>query len=310
MEVYYDMENIARDQNAILTVGSFDGVHLGHRYVLQELQARAKARSSSSTLVTFKPHPKFVLPRSRDNAFKVLTTMEERAEILAELGLDRLAVVPFTPEFANTPAEAFIENILFEKIGFSEIIVGFDHAFGRNREGNIETFRRLGKKLSFEVRELRELRKDERQLSSTSIRALLREGRVAEARSALGRNYALSGMVVRGDGRGKSLNFPTANLAPLSEKKLVPGRGVYAVLVFLGESRYAGMMNIGVRPTFRCSGQTIEVHIFNFDRNIYDEKVKVEFVSKIRDEQKFSGAAELVSQLNRDKAKSIEILRN
>lgn len=310
MEVYQDIKNVVRQPEAVLTVGSFDGLHLGHQFVLEELKARSRAVGAMSTLVTFKPHPKFVIGGGEDPDFRVLTTIAEKINILESLGLERLVVVPFTEEFAKTSAEEFIESILFERIGFKEIIVGYDHAFGRNREGNSDTFRRLGTKLNFAVTELEAVRGDDTEISSTEIRRLLHEGRVENVMSKLGRYYFMIGSVVKGEGRGAEFGFPTANLELGDEKKLVPANGVYAVLVSLEGKKYKGMMNIGVRPTFDETQKISEVHIFDFDRRIYTRKLKVEFVQKIRNEQRFDGASKLVGQLKLDKIKSVQILSN
>jgi len=310
MELYRDIEHVVRQPNACLTVGSFDGLHLGHQYVVQKLVERATSEDSLSTLVTFEPHPKIVLGGGDDHDFRVLTTIEEKTDLLDSLGLGRLVVVPFTQDFAKTTAEQFIRDILFERVGLKEIIVGYDHAFGRDREGNIETFRRLGAQLSFAVTELEEIRSKGDQVSSTRIRHLLHEGRVDEVKRGLGRRYSMTGTVVKGVARGIVLGFPTANLDVGDDKKLLPANGVYAVLVDLNGREYGGMMNIGVRPTFGRSQITAEVHIFNFDRRIYNRTLKVQFVQKIRDEQRFAGASKLAAQLKLDKIRSDEILSN
>jgi len=308
MEIYWTLQSVKKNQDSVLTVGTFDGVHLGHQFILRELRERAAARGAQTTLVTFEPHPQLVLHSPGKPSIQILTTIDEKIDILQKLALDRLVVIEFTREFANTSSEAFVENILFNAIGFHEIVIGYDHAFGKNREGDITTLKKMSTKLGFRVAELSAYHIDNTVASSTYIRDLLKAGKVKAASKYLGRNYSLTGTVTRGDGRGKTLQFPTANIALDSNYKLMPRDGVYAVFARIGEERVKGMMNIGMRPTFDSLVHVLEVHIFEFNREIYGEKLTVEFVDRIRDEIRFTNADELVKQLDRDKSKSLLLL--
>ncbi|HEX9653412.1 MAG TPA: bifunctional riboflavin kinase/FAD synthetase [bacterium] len=310
MEVFRDLSGVRKDRECVLTVGTFDGVHRGHQFIIAELKKRAQAGGLRTTLVTFEPHPQLVLKSSAKPALQILTTIAEKLQILEQLNLDRVVVIEFTREFASTSSQDFVRRILFESIGFQEIVIGHDHAFGKNREGDIATLRQLAAEIGFRVDELPAFTIDDGVISSTAIRNLLHDGRVQEANRYLGQNYSLSATVIKGEGRGKRLNFPTANLKPDAESKLIPGDGVYAVHLKIAERLFKGMMNIGVRPTFGEMKHTIEVHIFNFDDAIYGKHLTVYFVDKIRDEMRFAGPAELIKQLEEDKTKSLKILQN
>lgn len=310
MEIFWDLKGVKRNQNSVLTVGTFDGVHLGHQFILAELKKRAGRRGAQSTLVTFRPHPQLVLKSSNKPNLKILTTVEEKISILKAIDIDRVVVIQFTKEFSNTTSNDFVQNILFNNIGFSEIVIGHDHAFGKNRAGNIRTLKMLGVKLGFTIDELPAYTVNGVVVSSSKIRELLKEGKIKEANKLLGHNYLFSGKVVKGDGRGTHLQFPTANVRPLSEVKLMPPDGVYAVFVYLEGGKYKGMMNIGVRPTFGTMQHTIEIHILDFTQDIYNEILTVEFVDRIRSEIPFSNSDELVNQLENDRRRSLNILEN
>jgi riboflavin kinase/FMN adenylyltransferase len=308
MEVFWDLKAVKRQAEAVLTVGTFDGIHRGHRFIIDELRKMALSRGLTTTLVTFRPHPQVVLRSSDKPPLKILTTIDEKIELLRALGLDRVVVIKFDHQFSRISSVDFVRRILFDRIGFSHIALGHDHAFGRDREGNIDTLRKLAAEMDFEVEKLPAFRLDEQNVSSTSIRNLLLDGKVSEANHLLGRNYSLSGQVVQGDGRGKDLNFPTANIRCDSENKLIPGNGVYAVYVRYKGERLPGMMNIGVRPTFGETSHTIEVHIMGFDRDIYGESLTIDFVERIRNEMRFDTPQALVNQLVQDREMSKAIL--
>ncbi len=311
MEVYRDLQKIRKEQNSVLTVGSFDGIHLGHQFILDHLRQQARDLNAMSTLVTFSPHPKLVLQSaSAHDGHKILSTIAEKLEILQDMDIDRVVVIPFTREFSQTPSDEFVQDILFEVIGFKKIIIGYDHAFGRNREGGSQTLKELGNKLGFEVEELPEFKNKPYVLNSTNIRRFLSEGNVREAARALGRNYRLSGIVRKGNQRGHKLAYPTANIEPIAREKLIPARGVYAVCVHYAGKKLKGMMNIGVRPTFNETSVSLEVHIFDFNQNLYGKEIAVEFVDCIREEQQFSRPEELIKQLHIDKKNSLKILSN
>lgn len=308
MDIFWDINSVKRYQNSVLTVGTFDGVHLGHQFILKELKRRANKPDTQTTLVTFRPHPQLVLKSLDKPKLQILTTIEEKIDILKASNINRVVVINFTEEFSKISSHDFVHKILFEKIGFNEIVIGHDHAFGKNREGGISTLRTLALELGFKVDELPALRVEGKVVSSSEIRGLLREGKVERASKLLGRNYFFSGQVVKGDGRGKSLSFPTANIKPASEDKLIPQDGVYAVYTHLGGEKYQGMMNIGSRPTFGALPHTVELHIFDFDKSIYGQNLKIEFVGKIRNEIRFANPHDLVQQLEKDKERSLAIL--
>ena len=312
MEIFWELRSVTKNPNSILTVGTFDGVHRGHLYIINELKKRAEKCKCITTLVTFHPHPQVVLKSPDKPTLKILTTIEEKLELLEKSGLNRVVIIHFTRKFAKTPAQEFVKSILHKTIGFREIVIGYDHAFGKDRQGNIETLQQLGAELNFKVDKLEPFVVDGMVVSSTLIRNLLLDGKVKLANKLLGRFYFLQGKVVKGEGRGQFLNFPTANIEIDSQDKLIPQDGVYTVLVTLEDGKkYQGMMNIGYRPTFNQQKleHTLEVHIFDFNQSIYNKKIKIEFVDKIRDEKKFSSPDELINQLKQDKEKSLTILQ-
>ena len=293
---------IEKNDQSLVTVGTFDGVHLGHQSIIKYLVDRAKKQDALSVAVSFDPHPRQVV---KGEAIPLLSTIEERATAFEKLGLDRFIVIPFTKDFANTSAEEFVVDILVNRIGLKEIIIGHDHGFGKGREGDKELLASLGKDHSFAVDVIpaQELELDI--VSSTRIRSEIQEkGNVALVTKLLGRPYSLSGSVVEGDGRGATIGFPTANIKVNHPQKIVPMRGVYAVLVHLFDGRARmGMLNIGNRPTFDGEGERIEVHIFDLDESLYGQDIRVEFVRRIREEKKFNSVEALVQQLSKDKVR-------
>lgn len=295
----FGWDDIARDDQSVVTVGTFDGVHRGHRVILDHLLERADERGGSSTLVSFDPHPRSVV---REQEVPLLTTVEERAAILETMGLDRFVVIPFSPEFAQKPPEAYVEDVLVERIGLQEITVGYDHRFGRKRAGDVDLLRECGERFGFAVDVIPPQKVDQDVVSSRRIRSLLaEEGNVARAADLLGRSYELNGTVARGEGRGRQIGFPTANIALDDPRKLVPKRGVYATLVTLPDgTTCGGMMNIGRRPTFDEMEVTVEVHLFDFEGDLYGERLSVQFLQRLRDEQKFDSADALAMQLSED----------
>jgi len=302
------LKDVKRDPNSVVTVGTFDGVHAGHRAIMDTVVEKAKERNARSIIVTFDPHPRDII-NPGETGIKLLTTLQERAEILNELGIDRMVVIPFDRDFSLLSSEEFIRDIIYEKIGVSEFVIGYDHHFGRNREGTIETVERLGKELGFESYVVSEKEVGEKSVSSTIIRnAISKDGEVAQAAELLQRPYRLNGTVVHGDKRGKKIGFPTANIKPGHTNKIIPKDGVYAVKVRVNGEMYDGMMNIGTRPTFEGKEKTLEVNLFKFNRNIYGKEVQVRFYERIRDEKKFDGKEALIEQLKQDKQQANEIL--
>lgn len=308
MIVSGDLSKKHFDKNSIVTVGTFDGVHLGHRKIIESLSEIAREKNLRKVVVTFNPHPRIAL--SDNNAgIKILTTIEEKINILERLGVDIVYVINFTKEFASTSAIDFYKNILIDGIGLSHLVIGYDHMFGKNREGNIETIKHLSDEFGFTYHRVEEFRMHGEIVSSSAIRKLLTVNDISKANEFLGSEYTLEGLVVVGDKRGSKIGFPTANISLTEPHKLIPGRGVYYVKVLTQDGReYDGMMNIGYRPTVRYESEMfLEVNIFDFDKDIYGEKIRIKFIEFLRDEIKFSSLEELIAQLNKDKEKSIKL---
>jgi len=307
MEVAHSKNEVRRQKNSIVTVGTFDGVHLGHQEILREVIRRASAKRSRSVCVTFDPHPKEVVVKG-GYSVEILTTVDERIEIFRELGFDLVLILNFTYEFSRQTPMQFYEKYLVNGIGISEEIEGYDHMFGRDREGGIEEMKRIGGTYGFLVNVLPPFTVDGEIISSTRIRHLLREGDVQRAARYLGRAYALDSSVVKGAGRGITLGFPTANLMPLSGRKLVPRDGVYFVQVVLENTSHYGMMNIGTRPTFETDHRrTIEVNLFDFHDNILGKRLRVQFLQRIRDEIRFASAEELRRRMEVDRQECLKM---
>ncbi|MFT4605976.1 MAG: riboflavin kinase/FMN adenylyltransferase [Rhodothermales bacterium] len=288
-----------RARSAVVTLGSFDGVHLGHQAILRFLVERARARKGPPVLVTFDPHPREVVS---GKAVGLLTTPQERAVLVAEFGVEETVILPFDRDMANMAAEAFVEQILVGQVGASSIVIGHDHGFGAGRRGNRVLLEQLGPSMGFEVDVIPAQAVDTTVVSSTVIRhALTETGDVARAESLLGRPYRWRGLVVDGDKRGRTIGYPTANLDPVAPRKIIPRAGVYAVTVRRGEDDLAGgMMNVGTRPTFGGVRQRQEVHLFDFQGDLYGEVLTVEFRERLRDERRFDGLEALVEQLKAD----------
>lgn len=300
MKREFGLEATTADDDAVVTIGTFDGVHRGHQAILRYLTDRAEQRNGVSTVVSFDPHPREVV---HSEFVPLLTTVDERAKLLEEYGLDRFVVIPFTESFAQLSPEAYVEEILLDHVGLKEVVIGYDHRFGRNREGDQAVLERLGQAHGFTVDVIPAQEVDHDVVSSSRVRELLAdEGDIQRATEMLGHPFSLAGTVERGEGRGRKLGFPTANLSLHDERKLVPQIGVYATRVQVGDTRhlYGGMMNIGRRPTFDGMDVTVEVHLLDFEGNLYGEAMRVEFLQRLRDEQKFDSPDALVAQLSRD----------
>lgn len=300
MKREFGLDAIIPNARSVVTVGTFDGVHRGHQAILRYLVKRAREREGLSTVVSFDPHPREVV---HDESVPLLTTIEERAALLEEYGLERFVVIPFTPSFAQLRPDAYVEDILLKRVGLKEIVIGYDHRFGRNREGDRNTLERLGEAHGFSVDVIPAQEVNHDVVSSSTIRTLLaEEGDVQRATEMLGHPYLLHGTVEKGEGRGRKLGYPTANLAIKDGRKLLPRVGVYATRVRVGNTApaYGGMMNIGRRPTFEGMDVTVEVHLLGFEGTLYGERLRVEFLQRLRDEQKFDSPDALVAQLSRD----------
>lgn len=298
---------IPRDCATVATVGTFDGVHRGHWAVLREICERADATKRRSLLVTFDPHPlRIVRP---EYAPPMLTSPIEKKEILAESGLDYAVFLNFTEELSRYKPRRFVEEILVGRMGVEELVIGYDHGFGRDREGDPETLRAIGKDLGFTVDVVPPVSVDQVAVSSSGIRDTLTKGRVADVIDSLGRPYSIRGIVVRGEGRGKNLGFPTANLAVMDSHKLIPPEGTYAVRGVLRDGTYAGALHMGPRPTFQGSPPSIELHLIDFNQDIYGEEVRVDFIERLRGVQRFEGVDVLLDQIREDVGQARTILK-
>ena len=299
MRVEVGFEQIRRDPSSVVTIGTFDGVHLGHLAIIRYLLERTTERDGISTLVTFYPHPREVI---QGRPVPVLTTIEERAAILEKIGLDRFVVIPFTKEFSRLPAEDFVADVLVNKVGVREVVIGYDHGFGHERKGNASLLREMGPRLGFEVDVIPVQVVDSHVVSSSEIRRSIERGDVETAAALLGRRYSMIGKVVAGDGRGRTIGFPTANLEIAHPQKIIPADGVYAVLVEIEDDvLHPGMMNIGVRPTVDGTTRKLEVHLIDFEEDLYGRELRVEFVGHMRPERKFASLEELTKQLSQDR---------
>jgi len=304
------LQHVEHNPNSVVTVGTFDGVHTGHRELLRIVVEKARSMNARSVVVTFDPHPREIL-QPGEQGIGLLTTPEERAELLADLGIDTMVVIPFNRDFSLMDSVTFIRDVIFGQIGLKAFIIGYDHHFGHNRSGDSSTIADLGKELGFSVDivQAQELN-DVVVSSSVARRSLIQDGNTELVKSLLDRSYRLSGIVIHGDARGRTIGFPTANLRLLDPRKIVPKPGVYAVRVEIPAGVFIGMMNIGIRPTFGDSFETrLEVHVIDFDGDLYGQKITVHFECRMRDEIKFNGINELVEQLQKDREFAIKLLK-
>jgi riboflavin kinase/FMN adenylyltransferase len=307
MQVYNDLNSIEKDENTVLTIGTFDGIHLGHREIIEKVKKEASFYGGRSFLVTFNPHPRKVV--SKSGKVNILSTLKEKKEILSSSGLENLFIINFTKEFSQISAEQFVTEYLIKSIGLKEIIIGYDHHFGKGRGGSIETLMEMGEQNNFIVDRINEVNINGDKISSTAIRNALADGNVKHANKLLGRYYSFSGEVVHGDKRGRTLGFPTANIKLDDEDKLLPALGIYVVEFFVKGNKHYGLLSIGRRPTFYNEGNIVpEVYIYSFDEDIYDEFVTVNVMQRLRGEEKFSSVENLVEQMNKDKEAGLEIL--
>jgi riboflavin kinase / FMN adenylyltransferase len=299
MQVHYGTENIEKLSNAVVTSGTFDGVHLGHQKILRRLVETAQSSGGEAVVLTFWPHPRMVVS-SDSQDLKLLSTIEEKIELLAQNGVNHLVVIPFTREFSELSSEAFIQQILVEKIGTKKLIIGYDHRFGRNREGGFEYLKDNAHRYGFEIEEITKQEIDNLTISSTKIRQSLISGATHVANELLGRSYSFSGLVAKGRQLGRTIGFPTANVQVPESFKLIPANGVYAVKINVRGQSHLGIMNIGNRPTVEGIGRTQEIFIFDFNADIYGEKLTAELLEFIRPEQKFDGLNALKAQIYED----------
>lgn len=289
-----------------MTVGTFDGVHLGHRKIIARMLDLAKKIKGESVIFTFDPHPRKVVAPG-ETSLRLLTTLEEKIALFEQSGIDHLIIYPFTPEFSQLTYEEFVENILVGQIHTKSLVVGYDHKFGKNRQGDFEFLKKCADRMDFQIEKLDVLLMNESHISSTKIRDAIQHGDFETANAFLGYPFALQGTVIEGQKLGRKIQFPTANVAASDPDKIIPGYGVYAVKVNIHDKTYMGMLNIGSRPTVNNNAdhRSIEVHIFDFDSDIYGEHIELIFFKKLREEQKFSSIDALKEQLAKDKTETI-----
>lgn len=308
MKVARGLGEVTRDPGSVVTVGTFDGVHLAHREIVREVVHRALMRETRSVVVSFDPHPRQVLGNA-GGGVELLTTVDERIDLLGSLQVQLLVLLPFTRAFSLLTPREFFTAYIVKGTGVGEVVVGYNHMFGRDRTAGVEDLVRMGQEFSFSVFGVHPYTADGEPVSSTAIRAALSAGDVERAANLLGYEYALTGRVVRGAGRGRTLGYPTANIVPGEPLKLVPGNGVYLVGVRRGNEQLFGMMNIGVRPTVSAAAaRVIEVHLFGFDGDLYGEEVTVSFLRRLREERPFGSLEELTRQLGQDREASLRLL--
>ena len=302
MRIYKGIEDLGAFKNSVVTIGTFDGAHIGHQKILSRLNDIARETQGESILFTFYPHPRMIVFPENHN-LKLLQTIDEKIESLASFGLDNLIIYPFTKEFSRLTAFEFVRDILVEKLKVKTLVIGYDHQFGRNREGDLEFLKETAKIFDFDVEEISAEEVQEVNVSSTKIRQSLNNGNIERANEFLGRSFLCTGIVIEGKKLGRELGFPTLNIQINNDHKILPKDGVYAVRVLIGNQYVNGMMNIGQNPTVQDSDdqeKKLEVHIFDFEKNVYGTEVKVFFEKFVRDEKTFSNLEELKSQLRQD----------
>lgn len=309
MKIFYDINEVNKEKSTVLTIGTFDGFHKGHQQIIDLLVKEASKAQARSFLITFEPHPRSVL--SKDFDLKLLTTLEEKLHLISEAGVDNVLVINFTPEFSKLSSDEFIEQLIVGKIGLSELVIGYDHHLGRDRGGDENKLKELGKTFGFNVTPVYAVKIGDDAVSSTKIRHALADGNITKANDYLGRNYSFSGDVVKGAMRGRTLGFPTVNVKLDNKQKMIPARGVYLVKIRENGGNHYGIMNIGMRPTFGDTVElVIEVYIFNFDRDIYGEHVTIEILERLREEKRFPSKEALIGQLENDKKIALEIINH
>ncbi len=308
MQIFSSIPNLSSSKNkSIITIGTFDGVHMGHKVILDRLNKISSRQKGKSILITFFPHPRHVLHKE-DQEMRLINTLDEKKELLEKAGLDILIINKFTKDFSRIKSVNFVRDILVDQLKVDTLVIGYDHHFGRNREGSINELEGLAELYGFDIEMVPPQLFQDIAVSSTKIRKLLETGEIERANHYLGYNFFINGKVVKGNGIGKKINFPTANILINNELKIIPCDGVYAVLLNLGNKLYKGMMNIGLNPTLNGKTRSLEVNIFDFNQDIYDQEIKVSFIKRIRDEKRFKDIEELKRQLVIDKNKVKNIL--
>lgn len=309
MRIIEDLSDFPSDLRTVVTSGTFDGVHLGHQKILRQVAEHAKSKDLKSVVLTYWPHPRFVLHQD-DDSLKLLSTFPEKAQLIDECGIDYLVRIPFTKEFSGMEPERFVGHVLVEKLNAVCMVIGYDHHFGKDRKGDFKYLEERAAQFGFGVKEISRHDIDDVGVSSTKIRNFLNDGNVREAANLLGRAYNIHGLVVHGDKKGTQIGFPTANVWVPEGYKLIPAFGSYATFVEYKGKAYGSMTNIGIRPTMEGKSRRIEVNIFNFDQRLYGEELTIHFVQRLRDEIRFESVEDLVDQLKQDKIQTQNILEN
>jgi riboflavin kinase / FMN adenylyltransferase len=308
MRIFNDLSNLPKADNTVLTLGMFDGVHLGHKKIFEKLKKKAALLNCRNLVITFSPHPRNVL--NGKGELLLLTSIEEKIKLFGEIGIENLLIINFTKEFSQNSSEKFFKEYIIEKIGIKEIVVGYDHHFGKGRSGDVNTLRKMGIEFGFDVTTVEPFKINDEAVNSTKIRKALSEGNIKTANTFLGRRYSFGGTVIEGDKRGRELGFPTANISIDVEEKLLPALGIYAVELMFDDEKHKGLLSIGIRPTFYDSGKIVpEVYLYDFNTDIYNKKVTVTIIDWIRAEEKFPSAEALVEQMQKDKIKGLEIFK-
>lgn len=303
MNTYHSISEFKATKPTVLTIGTFDGLHIGHQKILNRLFAIAKAENLNSVVLTFFPHPRMILQKESD--IKLIHTIEERIAILEKSGLENLIIHPFSKEFSRLTATEFVRDILVYQLNIQHIIIGYDHRFGRNRTANIEDLKEFGELYGFTVEEISAQDINEVAVSSTKIRRAIQGGDLMTANSYLGSPFELNGTITKGKGIGKKIDFPTANIKIAEAYKILPKNGVYIASATINGVEYSGMMNIGNNPTVNGETHSIEIHLFNFDQDVYDHKISVKILKRIRNEQRFESITLLQNQLKKDRLEAL-----
>lgn len=304
MNVINGLENIQNMRSSVLTMGTFDGLHVGHAKIMDQVTDISEKQNIDSVLLTFEPHPQLIL-KNKTKEVKLLSTLDEKLELLKNFNLNKVIIATFDSKLSQIDYQSFVKEFLIDRIKMKHLVIGYDHHFGKNRQGNNNSIKELSDTLGFILTKVDPLYQNEQLISSSLIRDLILNGEMQEASIYLGRLYSISGKVVHGDGRGKDLSFPTANIEVNSEHKIIPKQGVYAVNVHVHQQQFKGMMNIGERPTF-AADKALEVNLFGLQTDIYGAEITVEFKKRLRSEIKFSTTNELINQLKMDKEESLK----
>ena len=306
MKIYRSIEAYNEDKRSVVTIGTFDGIHLGHQKILSRLINSSKNKDLNSVVLTFFPHPRIIL--NKYNEVKMIDTLDEKIIHLNEIGIDTLIIHPFDKKFSLLSADQFIKDFLVEKLKIKHIIIGYDHRFGKGREASVTDLKNYASDYDFTVEEIKAQEIEKITVSSTKIRNSINEGDIKTTEKYLGRYFNLTGKVVKGDGLGKKINYPTANIFIEETYKIIPKDGVYLIETIIKDKLFNGMMNIGHRPTIGTNIKSIEVHLFNFNEDIYDQVISVKMISKIREEKKFSSIQALQEQLVKDENYCLKLI--